>query len=357
VIVRKILAPLAGLLVGSVALGACNADLSATAAHVDGSAISEARLDHTMSAIGADAAYRCVLSGSSGSVAVSGAGEGTYATTFAASLLTTLVEERALQASLAGKHLHLTSFGRSVATSDLEAQLAPPSGSSCTASGSAVLSGLPQSYRSFLVQLQTEQAALMANDAGVALTASGMRRYAAAHPTSTTLECVSAIEVTSKAEATSLAAEARSGAASFASLAKKYSIDQSSAASGGALGCVLPAQLTSSLSGVVSALSPGSVSTPVAFGPDYVVFQLTSRVPASASEVASVVLETEASKDSALVVAALKRARVAVDPQYGHWKDVAGVWQVAPPVGPPSKLLENSAAVTPPASTSAGSLG
>ena len=345
-IVRKLLASLAGLALASTALGACNADFSASAAHVDGERITQQRLNATLAAIDADAAYRCVLTGATGAPVQQGAGQGTYATSFAASILTTLVEERALAKSLARGHLAVGSFARTVATQELQAQLSPPQGSACSASGAAVLAGLPASYRRFVVDLQAEQAVLMAHAAGVELTVAGMRRYATGHPAATSLDCVSAIEVASKAEATSIAAQVQGGA-SFATLAKQRSIDTASASSGGALGCVLPAQLATSLGAIVSALGSGQVSAPVAFGSNWVLFQLTSRAPASPAQVASVVLQAEAPKDSAIVVSALERIQVRIDPLYGRWVKASGVWQVLPPTGPPSSLLGNPKAVAP----------
>lgn len=358
-IVRKLLsslAGLAGLALASAALGACNADFSASAAHVDGATISQQRLNGTLAAIEADAAYRCVLTGATGAPVQQGAGQGTYATSFASSILTTLVEERALAATLARRHLAVGSFARTVATQALQAQLAPPQGSSCTATGPAVLAGLPASYRRFVVDLQAEQGVLMARAAGVDLTVAGMRRYGAGHPTETSLDCVSAIEVASKAKAASIAAQVQAGA-SFASLAKQLSIDQASAPAGGALGCVLPAQLATSLGAIVSKLSPGQVSAPVPFGSNWVLFQLTSRSPASPAQVASIVLQAEATKDSAIIVSALEGVHVRVDPLYGRWVKVSGVWQVLPPTGPPSSLLGNAAAVAPSNPSAASSLG
>lgn len=353
---RTFLATLAGVAVASVALGACNANLGADAAHVNGTTITEQHLDSTLTAIRKNSDYTCVLSSATGGLVTAGAGKGTYATAFASSILTTLVEERALAKAVADQHLVLGGFARTVSVQALQAQLAPPQGSSCTASGSAVLSSLPSSYRNFLVDLQAEQAVLLANGAGVALTKAGMAAYAKAHPKATSLECVSAIEVSSKAEATSLATQVRAGA-SFATLAKKHSLDQASAASGGALGCVLPSQIASSLGKTVAALGPGQVSAPVPFGSSYVIFQLTARKPAPPAEVANAVLQSQASKDTAIITAALQKVHVRVEPRYGSWKKVSGVWQVVPPKGPPSTLLANPAAVTPSAPSGPSPLG
>lgn len=353
---RKILSSLAGLVVASLLLGACDAHLSATAARVDGTTISAQRLDRTLAAINGDAAYRCVLSSAAGGQIQAGVGAGTYASSFAASILTTLIEERALASEVAALGLSTGPFARQVSTQSLVAQFAPAQGSPCTESGAAVYQGLPRSYRSFLVSLQADQGILLAHAAGVPLNVAGVGRYAAGHPGTTSLECISAIEVASKALASSLTGRIRAGA-SFSTLAKQYSVDQSSAPRGGALGCVLPSQLASPLGGVVAALTPGSLSPPVAFGSAWVVFQLTSRVPASAAQVANVILRSEASKDTGLVVGALHRAEVTVDPSFGSWGKASGIWQVLPESGPPARLLENPAAVVPAASSSPRSLG
>jgi hypothetical protein len=356
--VRTFIASLVGVAMASLALGACNANLGANAAFVDGNPISEQRLDATLSAIASNSDYTCVLSSATGGLVTSGAGAGTYAQRFASSILTTLVEQEALAKAVAADHLAVTPFARSVAVQALQAQLSPPQGSSCSAPGAKVLSSLPSSYRRFLVDLQAEQAVLLAHRAGVALTKAGMAAYARAHPDASSLECISAIEVASRAEAVSLADKVRSGA-SFAQLAKRYSLDQASAPSGGALGCVLASQISPSLSSTVSSLAVGEVSAPVPFGSAWVIFQLSARKPASPDQVASVVLNSQLAKDQAVVSGALEAVQVHVDPRYGSWKRVAGIWQVVPPKGPPSALLPGSAAsaVAPSAPIGASPLG
>ncbi len=348
---RTLLASLAGVAAAGLALSACNPNLAANAAQVNGQGISSSQLTSTLGYIANDSSYTCLLSGATGGLATKGAGTSTYAAPFAAQILTTLVEERALAGALAARHLQVGTFARQVATQGLQSQLSPPQGSTCSSSGVAVLAGLPQSYRRFLVGLQAEQAVLLADGAGVQLTANGVRRYAAAHPGAASLDCVSAIETTSKGLASSLASRVAAGA-SFAALARRYSIDTTSAPSGGALGCVLPAQIASALGATVASLQPGQVSAPVAFGQDWVLFELTSRKTAPPTQVAQVLLQSVAAKDSALVSAALRKVRVQVDPTYGHWAKVSGIWEVVPPTGPPANLLANPAAVAPPPATS-----
>lgn len=337
---------MAGLAAASLALGACNANLGQAAARVDGTAISSQQLNGALAAISGDAAYRCVLTSAAGGLTTSGAGTGTYSSSFAASILTTLVEQKALASTVASQQLTLTPLARKVARTALESQLSPPQGSTCQSSGTKVLDGLPPAYRSFLVELQADQAVLLAHAAGVPLTAGGLHRYAAAHSQATSVDCVSAIETSSKAEATSLRSKVE-GDASFSALAKQHSIDAASASGGGALGCVLSSQIASSLGKTVAGLAPGQVSVPVPFGSDWVIFQLTSRHAAPPAQVASVVLQSEAAKDTAIITSALRKVHVAVDARYGSWRKVSGLFQVVPPKGPPSALLANPAAVSP----------
>jgi hypothetical protein len=115
---------------------------------------------------------------------------------------------------------------------------------------------------------------------------------------------------------------------------------------------VLPSQINASLSATVAGLRAGPVSAPVSFGTSWVIFQVTSRKPAPATEVASVVLQSAAAKDAALVAGALGGARVHVDPAYGRWAKRSGIYQVVPPTGPPASLLANPAAVAPPPASS-----
>jgi hypothetical protein len=54
------------------------------------------------------------------------------------------------------------------------------------------------------------------------------------------------------------------------------------------------------------------------------------------------------SEENVLVNAAESSAKVSVDPRYGTWKKVSGVYEVVPPTGPALKDLVNSSAITPP---------
>lgn len=343
---RRFLVSLVALALGALALSACDAQVTPYAARVDGATVSQATLDAALNSVASDPGYRCVIETTSGGAAnVTGAGPGTYNATFAAAVLSLLVEADALKVAVAKMHLLIGAFADQVARSQLPQNFGPPTGSTCSATGAEVFNGLSARYRTVLIGLQADEDVLAAKAIGVPLTTAGITAYESRHRKESTLECTRVIEVASKQKASELAIAIHSGV-SFASVAMRNSIDSTSAPKGGSLGCILPATLVAPLGSVIASLRVGELSAPVAFQRDWLLFEVTSRSPDSLVDVATrAVLPAGTAKATAALARVVKAARVTVDPSYGTWTKVRGAFQVRPPSGPPLDLVPNPAAV------------
>ncbi len=343
---RKLLLPAAGLVALSVLLSACEVQVTPYAARVGASTISASTQDGSMRAIADDTGYRCeVRAGSQDQLPIEGTGGSTYAASFAADVLTQLVEYRALHEEVARLGLHEGAFAREVAAAQLPLALNPASTSGCVTTGAQILASFANPYRGLIDQFEVDQLVVLAHLAGVTLSRAGITAYEAGHKASSTLSCTSVIQVASASAAAAARARVEAGA-SFASVARSSSTDPS-ASSGGSLGCVFASQFTSPLNAVVANLPVGQVSQPVAFGTGYLLLQVTSRPLAPVTQVASAVVLAQQAKLTTLIATVTSKSHVTVDPAFGTWTHASTGWSVTPPSGPPDALLPNPTAVTP----------
>lgn len=350
---RRFLLPACLIAVLALTLSACDASFTPYAARVDGTTISSGSLSDALQAISTDSALRCFLAASSenesgqSTVSIEGAGSGTYDASFVAAQLTALIKEVTLVQAAGGLGLHATPAALSLAASRLTEEFTAPSGSGCSASGATLLGDLAPSYRNLLINLEANQDVIAAHLAGTTLSTSGLQAYAAAHPNSTSLACVSAILLSSLAEATSARHEIVAGA-SFATVAKAKSLDQSSAPSGGVLGCHAVTDFAAPLDTDLEKLPTGTLSPPLKFGSQYVLLEVTARQAPTANEVLDALVNSVGTAENTLVNKASGHDQVSVDPRYGRWERSDGSWSVVPPQGPAAADLPNVAALTPP---------
>jgi hypothetical protein len=339
------------LAAGALLLSACDVQLAPTAASVNGTTISRSQLDGALQAIGQDKGYRCLIELSAyGGQRIDGAGQDTYDAGFTADVLTQLIEAKTLSEYVARLHLGEGSFVPALAREQAAAGLSPPSSSdgessSCTDSGDEVLDAFSPGYRAIYVGFQADEDALAAHLAGASLSVKGLSSYAEAHRSTTTLDCTSAILVAHRALAEHLRAEVISHKASFAALAKADSLDTSSAADGGALGCLLPSELPAALGKVVAALPLGRVSVPAEYEGNYAIFVVSSHAEESPAQLASQLVTAESSKVTATITALLSHAKVTVSATYGHWAKTSNGFEVVAPGAPPARFVPNSAAL------------
>ena len=341
---KKILLLSVVLVAGALVLGACDAPFASNAAQVDGASISRTELLNTLHDANSSVPFRCLLNEQT---PTTGAGvSSTYNSIFAAQQLTLLVERQIVSSALARLHLQSTPLAVSLAKQEIYSGLTGSTGGSCTATGQQVYASLPASYAGLLLTLQTDQNTLSAYIAGATLTDAGLASFTRAHPNLTALNCVSAIVVATQAKATALRTAIESGS-SFANVAKANSTDSSSAANGGALGCLYPGELTSPLNSAVEGLAIGTVSTPIGFSGSYVLLEVTSRKPGTATGAATALVSAESTAEAAYAASLSAKSNVVIDSQYGTWKKSSGSYAVVSTKGPLNAVLPNSNAVTP----------
>ena len=345
--VRKAALVLAlGLLAG--ALAGCEAQITPYAARVGGTTISSGQLDDALRAIADDPGYRCQIVEQTGGQPIEGAGASTYASTFSADALTGLIEMAAVHADVVRRGLHGDAGLLGALTrAQLAAGFSPAPSSSCPQSGASVVAALTPAYRAQLLRFQSDQDLLAAQQAKVVLTRPAAAAFARSHPRVASLACVAVIVVRTRAQALALDARLMAGA-DFATLARQRSIDPASAAKGGEIGCDLPGDFSGAVASVLEGLAVGEVSRPVAVSGVYALLTVRSRRPASALQVAEAMVDPALAAVAGDVAAITGRAQVVVDPRYGRWAAVHGTYEVVPSSGPPTRLVPNPRAATPP---------
>jgi len=181
-----------------------------------------------------NAGYKCSIA-SSGTTQIAGAGEGTYNSTFSATVLSILIQDKVVRQEVERLGLPEPSALGPVALSQLQAASAPASG--CTGSGASVLAAFPRPIDS-CCSVPAGRGRLSAHLAGTTLNPGPLGAYVARHKTKMMLACVSVIETGTKATALSLRSQILGGT-NFAVLAKAHSIDSTTAAEGGVIGAFL----------------------------------------------------------------------------------------------------------------------
>jgi hypothetical protein len=354
----------AALLVGSLA--SCTSKVG-YAALVNGSVISQNRVNDELADISANGDYVKLIDTQGGSGPVAGSGAGTYNKTFVAALLDQQVRFEIIRQKLV-------------------ANKAVPGADKVNAAKSVVSSAFPSGvFAKFPVRYQTVLATQQAQaDAFVSsvtsnLTPDALNAYYQAHLSDYATEaCVRHILIADKdasgqldynaslADARKVKAQLDAGG-DFAAAAKQYSQDNQgttggSAAQGGVLqgsatdGCLTSAdlqQLVTEFAQAVVKLPVNQISDPVKTQFGYHLIEVTSRAigPLDAS-VTSDIRQRVAGQELNTLVA---KASVKVNPEFGSFDKKASasgqILGVVPPVAP--KLTQSSTA----AGTAGGSTG
>lgn len=351
----------AGLVVGASLL------MTAGAASVNGQDVTQQSLESDLSAIAGSTGFQCylqaqlTLSGQSvstqGLFPVAGAGSSsstaeTYNTTFARYWLSQRLSDDLVSQAVADRHLTVTAADQAVGRVTLSREITSvlaryqqATGASCGTTASGLLASLPATFRAELVQAQTDQAVLLAHEAGYGLGTASLHRYYTAHRTRFTTICVSYVSFDSKTAA----------AAAQASIAAGTPITQTGTEV--PLGCAMRATITS-LPTSVTSLGVGQVSAPFPEGTAtgrYALLTVTKRTAtgyASArTAVEAALLSAGARRTNALLTVANRRAVVTADPRYGLVRPHTVA--LAAPLSPPSTtLLDPTANLPAPASAS-----
>ncbi len=341
---KKFLLPLSLLVASALAVSACGVSATSDAASVDGQGISISTLNQTVTGVTTSAPFSCLVS-QQGAIHGSGVA-GTYSAKFVAQQLSLLVQEKVIAGEVNRLHLTSSSIAATLAQSQLAGALAGQSGSACSSTGAQVLASLPASYAKLLLNLQLDQDLVSAHLAGATLSTQGIAAYTATHPGVTSQACVSVILVSSKSAADGVETKLHAGA-SFSAIAKTTSVDSTSAANGGALGCVYPGQFTGSLSNVVSSIAVNSPSAPIAFQSDFVILEVTQRHPGTGPEAALAIVSSQTNAESAFMLNVERQRSVWINSQYGSWRLSSGQLEVVNGSGPKNSFVLNPNAVTP----------
>jgi len=331
-----------------VALSGCNVQFSPYAAVVNGSEISQSQLHEALSAIAADAGYVCTIR-AGGTPRVVGAGEGTFNSSFSAEVLSILIQDQVIRQEMVRLGLSEPASLSPVALAQVEAATAPSN--VCVATGASIIDGIAPPYRRQVLRFQVDEDVLAARLAGARLSTGGLGAFELSHRSQTTLACISAIIVATRAEAAKLRLQILRGA-SFAALARAHSIDTSTASQGGAVGCLPDSEFRAPLGTIIAALTPGRVSRPISFNSDWLLLLLTQRRPMSRAQVISALLTEEQSRLSRLLDSLLRSAKVEVNSQYGTWETKRNLPQVVPNPGPPADVVPNPRAASGPSASS-----
>jgi parvulin-like peptidyl-prolyl isomerase len=338
------LATLAALCALMLGLSGCNVRFSPYAAIVNGSVISQSQLRNALVAVVNDAGYKCSIE-SSGTAHILGAGQGTYNATFAAQVLSILIQDKVVREDVAQMRLAEPSSLEAAALAQLEQASTPASG--CTGSGASVLAAFPAWYRQVLLRFQEDEDALSAHLAGTSLSQGALVAYVAHHQAAMMQACVSVIETGSEATALSLRSQIH-GVASFASVARAHSIDTTTAPNGGVIGCVPDADFNPPLNKVLADLKVGSVSSPISFSSNWLLLLVSQRQKETYQQQIQSLVSQELSILNKVFPHLLGTAKVVVDPQYGTWSTKGTLARVEANAGPPAKIVPNAGANTGP---------
>jgi len=343
-----LLVVIAGLLVWAGVGGAQNA------ATVNGSAISSDTLNSQLSAIAHSTEYQCYLNanatvqGQSAEAIEGVGGSSTVATAFATSWLSQLIEVELVRQVADERGVTVNADDQAVGRFTLEQQIdavlseasqSNPSG--CGGTAAQILATLPSSFVDHQVEAQATQDALLASYGGHGLSLADQQAYFEAHRDDFQTVCVTEAQVTSQTAATALAAKVAAGTP----------LSTAAPSGSSATGCVSPSSGNyTAIASAVNGLAPGGVSKVLtAQAPsstssgEYVIFQLNSRSPSSFEEsqnaVRDTLLGTGSTKADAALLAAVKRATVSVDPQYGTWVARSSELIALPAFPPISSML------------------
>ena len=363
------------LVVAGGLASACQA--TPPAASVNGTTIQISTLNDQLRAFETTQAGACLLTieAAGSAVQVRGQGaEGTYNMDFAGSVLHQGVSNILYEQYAADQHIAVTPAQTAAAKTEVESFLdgsistqlsqanAAGQQSYCqtntgqAVTGAQVLAGLPPSLRDAQIQSQAIEDRLLARGANI--TAADIFAYYVKNPTQFTGACVSAIVTDSQAHANALLAQINGGAP-FASVAKANSLDQTSAPSGGALGCNFTAASVEQQLQVPS-LTVGAPVGPVqqAASGSWVIFEVTGEVTQSLADATPTIrqdlLRSTANQTRVAnqVKGFARHSSISVDPRYGTWT----VSHIVPPPGPgASDLL--AAALNGAASNASGGSG
>jgi hypothetical protein len=381
------LALVALVLASAAALSACSTG-AGTAITVNGVSLSNRDFQQRLALIAADGTYaKAAFTDSSTGAAISlhGANSSTYSTDFTTQVLDQQVAFTVAAQEVARRHLSVTDSDRSSIESQLASSLSGSSGSTSPAQGSSSADGQAAldklgAYKAVLVAGYANEVALQ-KDIGKKLSTDAQLRQTFEKTKSqyTNRACVSVIAIeagtgptqdasgnlvapsdsdmaAALAKANTIESQLKAGA-DFATTAKSSSSDATSGAKGGDVGCVPSGAFAQNqfpeLDTAAFGQPVGTVGAPIKTVYGYFIMKVTARGDLTFEQAKSSVqqgVQTQAQSDAAdLITGQGKKAKVAVDPQWGSWDPKTG--SIKAPVGATSTTTSTAKPSGSPGST------
>lgn len=323
---RKIrfLAPVAMALLVVVSASACSS-AGTYAARVDGRSISEDDLLDELRAIASNARYLEQLEAEQ---PVLGSGQGTFDSTFTASLLTRQIYYLLISAELGKRDLAVSQKQLDDAREAVAVQL----------EGEEILSNFSTEYQAELVARQAEIDLLAIASSGVGTPDTAERIYFDEHPEEFQTACATHILVADEAKALDLGKRLAEGA-DFAELARTESTDTGTAAQGGEVGCDIgrSSPLVTPFLDAVFTQPVGEVGPPVRTSFGVHLIKVTSRQTPPFEETQLSIRETLIELGGAnlreMLRAQVRESKIDINPKYGTFEKTDESLGVVPPQG------------------------
>ncbi len=350
-----IVAVLAVLATGA-ATSACN--ITPSAATVNSDSISVSSLNSELNGLTSTSAGQCLLSldfPQALDLTGQGAGgPGTYDSGFAGLVLGNDVDNLLASQYMTTLHARIGPTDLALATSTFatildgaisaqsqQAAAVGGTGGCAQANGSpftgkTLLAGLPAGVRQTELANQAVEQYLLAR--GADLSDAAVLAYYTANPTQFVEDCVSVIQTTAQATATTAYNSLKSGT-SFTSAAATAAADPAGSARSGQAGCLSEASLQSQLQ--LTSVAVGQPVGPIQSNGTWEVFVVTSRTPVPVEQAAAsirLILTQATANQERVSKELLKFARtssVDINPQYGTWAGTA----VKAPTPPATRYL------------------
>ena len=329
----------------AVLLGAaCGDVVDSYAAKVNGTRITQDALDEELNVIlDNKELLEGIEAGLGPGQSVRGTGKGTVNSSFAARLLTRRIFLELIHQEVERRNLEISPAQMDEAEQQAQQQF----GSQET------FDKFPESYRNTVIRANAEVGALQADVAKQGVTQADVQRYYDENASQFRGRCVSHILVDSKEQADQLKAQI-DGGADFAELAAKNSKDNQgpsggSAAQGGSLGCFEPGQpmqFVPEFKAVAETLPPGQVSAPVQsqFGFHIIKVADVRTFPEAEQEIRQQLgAEKAQSGFDELLLGLVDKAKIEVNPKYGHFSKARETLGVVAPEAP--KLSQTTTTV------------
>jgi hypothetical protein len=342
-------------LVLALATAGCGDTVRPSAAKVNGTTISQSRLDDELEAIEANNAY--VKSIEEGGLSVRGKGDHTLSNAFVGRVLTRQIFLQLVHAEVVKRKIAITADDRSAA----QPQVAQSVG------GDAIFKKFPKAYRDDLVLRNAEVLALQQKLGGEEVDEAAIKAYFDANPDQFQQSCPSHIlfavagadgqldsEATAaqtdklKADAAAVKAQLDAGA-DFAEQAKQHSADTSNKDQGGDLECGAAGRFVPEFEKAMDALAVGQVSDPVVTQFGVHLIKMNDRKAQTLEEATPQIQQQLQSagdaKFSTWLQDALTAAKITVNPRYGKFSKDGQSPGIIPP-GAPTTTVPGGAGVT-----------